>query len=202
MTINFEQDRVESVTQIDAAKTLSDKVLKLKDLEDEILNAEESLNKLKEQARILSQIEIPAMMQEMHITKLKLKDGESVEVKPFYSASIIPEVQEQAFTWLRNNGLGDIIKNDITVTFGRGEDNKAAQYAVLARGQGFEPVQKVGVHAQTLKAVVRERIESGQDMPSDLFKTFAGNQTKITRRLRRCHHQYCLRAMRMQVLRM
>ena len=119
MTINFEQDRVESVTQIDAAKTLSDKVLKLKDLEDEIANAEESINKLKEQARILSQIEIPIMMQ---------------------------------------------------------------QYAVLARGQGFEPVQKVGVHAQTLKAVVRERIESGQDMPSDLFKTFAGNQTKITRR--------------------
>jgi hypothetical protein len=182
MTINFEEDRVESVTQIDAAKTLSDKVLKLKDLEDEITNAEESINKLKEQARILSQIEIPIMMQEMHITKLKLKDGESVEVKPFYSAAIIPEVQEQAFTWLRNNGLGDIIKNDITVTFGRGEDNKAAQYAVLARGQGFEPVQKVGVHAQTLKAVVRERIESGQDMPSDLFKTFAGNQTKITRR--------------------
>jgi hypothetical protein len=182
MTINFEQDRVESVTQIDAAKTLSDKVLKLKELEDEILNAEESINKLKEQARILSQVEIPAMMQEMHITKLKLKDGESVEVKPFYSAAIIPEVQEQAFTWLRNNGLGDIIKNDITVTFGRGEDNKAAQYAVLARGQGFEPVQKVGVHPQTLKAVVRERIESGQDMPSDLFKTYAGNSTKITRR--------------------
>ena len=182
MTINFEQDRVESVTQIDAAKTLSDKVLKLKDLEDEISNAEESLNKLKEQARILSQIEIPAMMQEMHITKLKLKDGESVEVKPFYSAAIIPEVQEQAFTWLRNNGLGDIIKNDITVTFGRGEDNKAAQYAVLARGQGFEPVQKVGVHPQTLKAIVRERIESGLDMPSDLFKTYAGNSTKITRR--------------------
>jgi hypothetical protein len=182
MTINFEQDRVESVTQIDAAKTLSDKVLKLKDLEDEIANAEESINKLKEQARILSQIEIPIMMQEMHITKLKLKDGESVEVKPFYSASITPENQEKAFEWLRNNGLGDIIKNDITVTFGRGEDNKAAQYAVLARGQGFEPVQKVGVHAQTLKAVVRERIESGHDMPSDLFKTFAGNQTKITRR--------------------
>jgi hypothetical protein len=182
MTINFEQDRVESVTQIDAAKTLSDKVLKLKDLEDEIANAEESIKRLKEQAQILSQIEIPAMMQEMHITKLKLKDGESVEVKPFYSASISPEVQEQAFTWLRNNGLGDIIKNDITVTFGRGEDNKAAQYAVLARGQGFEPVQKVGVHPQTLKAVVRERIESGLDMPSDLFKTYAGNSTKITRR--------------------
>ena len=51
MTINFEQDRVESVTQIDAAKTLSDKVLKLKDLEDEILNAEESLNKFRKELK-------------------------------------------------------------------------------------------------------------------------------------------------------
>lgn len=180
--INFEDDQIKSVTQIDTAKTLSDKVIELKDLEDEITNAEESISKLKEKARILSQVEIPLMMHEMHITKLKLKDGESVEVKPFYSASIVLEVQEQAFEWLRNNGLGDIIKNDITVTFGRGEDNKAANYAVLARGQGFEPVQKIGVHAQTLKAVVRERLEAGQEMPSDLFKTFAGNQTKITRR--------------------
>ena len=180
--INFEDDQIKSVTQIDTAKTLSDKVIELKNLEDEITNAEESISKLKEKARILSQVEIPLMMHEMHITKLKLKDGESVEVKPFYSASIVPEVQEQAFEWLRNNGLGDIIKNDITVTFGRGEDNKAANYAVLARGQGFEPVQKINVHAQTLKAVVRERLEAGQEMPSDLFKTFAGNQTKITRR--------------------
>jgi hypothetical protein len=180
--INFETDQIKSVTQIDTAKTLSDKVIELKDLEDEITNAEESISKLKEKARILSQVEIPLMMHEMHITKLKLKDGESVEVKPFYSASIVPEVQEQAFEWLRNNGLGDIIKNDITVTFGRGEDNKAVKYTDLARGQGFEPVQKIGVHTQTLKAVVRERLEAGQEMPSDLFKTFAGNQTKITRR--------------------
>ena len=180
--IDYEQDRVQSVTQTDAAKTLSDKVIELKDLEDEIENAEESLSKLKEKARYISQIEVPQMMEEMHITKLKLKDGESVEIKKIYGASISPDNQDKAFTWLRNNGLGDIIKNDVTVTFGRGEDNKAADYAVLARGQGYEPVQKIGDHPQTLKAVVRERLESGQEMPSDLFKTYAGNSTKITRR--------------------
>jgi hypothetical protein len=122
------------------------------------------------------------MMDEMQITKLKLKDGESVEIKKIYGAYISPDQQEAAFTWLRNNGLGDIIKNDITVTFGKGEDNKAAEYAVLAKGQGYEPVQKIGVHPQTLKAMVRERLESNQDVPSDLFKPFEGNQTKITRR--------------------
>ena len=180
--IDYEQDRVESITQADAAKTLSDKVIELKRIEDEIQNAEESISKLKEQAKTLSQFEIPKMMEEMHITKLKLKDGESVEIKKIYGASIPPQHQEAAFTWLRENGLGDIIKNDITVTFGRGEDNKASEYATLAQGQGFEPVQKIGVHPQTLKAVVRERLESGQEMPSDLFKTYVGNSTKITRR--------------------
>ena len=180
--IDYEQDRVESITQADAAKTLSDKVIELKRIEDEIQNAEESISKLKEQAKTLSQFEIPKMMEEMHITKLKLKDGESVEIKKIYGASIPPQHQEAAFTWLRDNDLGDIIKNDITVTFGRGEDNKASEYATLAQGQGFEPVQKIGVHPQTLKAVVRERLESGQEMPSDIIKTYAGNSTKITRR--------------------
>ena len=180
--IDYEKDRIQSVTQADAAKSLSDKVIELKNLEDEISNAEKSVSKLKEQAKTLSQFEIPAMMEEMHITKLKLKDGESVEIKKIYGASIPQEHQEAAFKWLRDHDLGDIIKNDITVTFGRGEDNKASEYANLAKGQGYEPVQKIGVHPQTLKAVVRERLESGREMPSDLFKTYAGNSTKITRR--------------------
>ena len=182
MTIDYEKDRMQSVEQIDSAKRLSDKVLELKDLEDEIANAEESLKKLKEKAKVVSSIEIPAMMDDMQITKLKLKDGEQVEIKKIYGASIPKDQQEAAFTWLRNNGLGDVIKNDITVTFGRGEDNKATAYADLAKGQGFEPVQKIGVNPMTLKALVRERLENGQEIPNELFKPFEGNQTKITRR--------------------
>ena len=180
--INYEEDRVQSITQADAAKSLSDKVIELRNLEDQIKNAEDSVSKLKEKQKTLSQFEIPTMMEEMHITKLKLKDGESVEIKKIYGASIPVDKQQEAFTWLRDHDLGDIIKNDITVTFGRGEDNKASEYASLAQGQGFEPVQKIGVHPQTLKAVVRERLESGQEMPSDIIKTYAGNSTKITRR--------------------
>jgi hypothetical protein len=182
MTIDFENDRMQSVEQIDSAKKLSDKVIELKDLEDEIINAEASIKKLKEKALQLSAVEIPAMMDEMQITKLKLKDGESVEIKKIYGASIPVDQKEEAFQWLRNNGLGDLIKNEITVTFGMGEDNKAVSYADLARGHGFEPTQKVGVSPMSLKAMVRERLESGQDVPADLFKPFEGNQTKITRR--------------------
>jgi len=178
--INYREDKVDAINAVVDPKQLTNKVQQLKDLEDEIANAEESIKKLKEKANIISQFEIPEMMKDMNITKLKLKDGETVEVGNFYSASILPEKQEEAFNWLRDNGRGDIIKNDITVTFGRGEDNKAMAYATLAKGQGYEPVQKVGVHPQTLKGVVRECHESGIELP-DCFKTYVGNRTNIKR---------------------
>ena len=124
---------------------------------------------------------IPTMMTEMNISTLKLADGSAVEVKPVYGASIPVAKKEEAYTWLRENGLGDLIKNEISVAFGRNEDNKAMAYATLAQGQGYEPIQKLKVEPMTLKALVRERLESGQEMPSDLFNVFAGNRTKITR---------------------
>jgi len=106
-------------------------------------------------------------------------DGSSVDVKPYYAANISLKNREAAYNWLRSNGLGDIIKNEIIVSFGRNEDNKAAEYANLAKGQGFQPTQKLKVEPMTLKALVRERIENGKDMPTDIFNVFVGNRTTI-----------------------
>ena len=180
--INFEADQTESITQTNDAKTLSEQVVKLRDLEDKIKIAEENLKQLKKQEDLLSGEIIPTMMTEMNISTLKLADGSAIEVKPIYGASIPADKKEEAFNWLRKEGLGDLIKNEVTVSFGRNEDNKAAEYAVLAQGQGYQPTQKLKVEPMTLKALVRERIEAGKDMPSDLFNVFAGNRTKITRR--------------------
>jgi len=180
-SIDFEEDRKESLGEVNNAKALSDQVTKLQSLEDEIDEQEKKLKELKRNQELLSGEVIPTMMTEMNISTLKLADGSAVEVKPVYGASIPAAKKEDAFTWLRKNGLGDLIKNEITVAFGRNEDNKAMAYANLAQGQGYEPVQKLKVEPMTLKALVRERLESGQEMPSDLFNVFAGNRTKITR---------------------
>ena len=180
-SINFEEDQREDLNSVNDAKSLSDQVVKLKQLEDDLVNKEKELKELKRHIDLVSGEVIPTMMQEMNISTLKLADGSSVEVKPVYGASITVANKEAAYTWLRENGLGDLIKNEITVSFGRNEDNKASQYAVLAKGQGFEPFQKLKVEPMTLKALVRERLESGQEMPSDLFNVFAGNRTKVTR---------------------
>ena len=180
-SINFEEDQREDLNSVNDAKSLSDQVVKLKNLEDDLVEKEKELKELKRHIELVSGEVIPTMMQEMNISTLKLADGSSVEVKPVYGASITVANKEAAYTWLRENGLGDLIKNEITVSFGRNEDNKASEYANLAKGQGYEPVQKLKVEPMTLKALVRERLESGQEMPSDLFNVFAGNRTKVTR---------------------
>ena len=89
---------------------------------------------------------------------------------------------DTAYTWLRENGLEDIIKNEVFVTFGKGEDNKAKDLLSLAEQEGYEPQQKSKVEPMTLKALYRERIEAGLDMPSDSFHLFIKDQTKISRK--------------------
>ena len=76
--INFEEDRVDSITQIDQTKNLSDKVIELRNLEDQVAASENHTKELKEKAKQLSNFDIPKMMEEMNIKKLKLKDGASI----------------------------------------------------------------------------------------------------------------------------
>ena len=178
----FIEDAPQDITETGNVKNLSDQVLNLQALENEINDDEEKIKIKKERANKLSGEVIPTMMKEMSLSSLKLADGSSVEVKPIYGASIPITKREEAFNWLRLNGLGDLIKNEVIVSFGRNEDDKAIAYANFAQGQGYEPAQKLKVEPMTLKALVRERLESGQEMPFELFNVFSGNKTKITRR--------------------
>ena len=178
----MEKDQTEVLDRTENIKSLADQVKNLRNLEDEVKTVEESLkDKKKELERISGEV-IPTLLSEMGLSSLKLADGSAVDVKPYYAANISVKNREAAYSWLRSNGLGDIIKNEITVSFGRNEDNKAAEYANLAKGQGYQPTQKLKVEPMTLKALVRERIENNKDMPMDIFNVFVGNRTKITRK--------------------
>ena len=180
--IDFEQDQQKVISKTDTIQSLADQVERLENLQQEVEDADKQLKEKKKNLDHLSGEVIPTMMAEMGLSHLKLMDGSSVDVKPNYSANITIANKESAFNWLRNNGLGDIIKNEITVSFGRNEDNKAADYAALAQERGFQPTQKLKVEPMTLKALVRERIEAGKEMPTELFNVFVGNKTTIKRK--------------------
>ena len=154
----------------------------LSNTEDEITSLEAQLKKKKEEADKIGSEIIPNLLAEQGLSSLKLADGSSVEVKKAYFCTVKKDATEEAHNWLRNNDLADIIKNEISVQFGKGEDNKAEQLLSLAEQEGYEPTQKQKVEPMTLKALYRERVEAGLDMPSQFFNVFIKDQTKIGRK--------------------
>ena len=179
--IDFEEDQQDIIEKTDI-KTLSHYCLMLQNYEDQIGNLEKDLKSVKEQADKISSEVIPNLLAEQGLSSLKLADGSSVDVRKAYNCTIKKDQMELAYNWLRENGLGDIIKNEVAVQFGKGEDNKAEQLLTLAEQEGYEPTQKQKVEPMTLKALFRERVEAGLDMPSQLFNIFIKDQTKIGRK--------------------
>jgi len=180
--INFEEDQTEVLDKTSNINKLATKIKEMQAIQKDIEQNEEYLKQRKKDLEQVSGEAIPTMLTEMGLSYLKLADGSSVEVKTNYSATITLANKEKAFNWLRENGLGDIIKNELIVSFGRNEDNKAAAYAELAKGQGYQPTQKLKVEPMTLKALVRERIEGGKPLPTEIFNVFIGNKTTIKRK--------------------
>ena len=150
--------------------------------ESEIADLEEKIKYKKDKADKISSEIIPNMLAEQGISSLKLADGSSVDVNKSYNCTIKKDEMEAAYNWLRENQLGDLIKNEVSVQFGKGEDNKAEHLLDLAAQEGYEPSQKSKVEPMTLKALYRERVEAGLDMPSQFFNVFIKDKTKIGRK--------------------
>ena len=164
--------------------TIAAECVKLKEKEDEIAALEDQLKKKKEEADDIGSRVIPELLAEQGLSEIKLADGSKVSVKKEFRATIPKDElrREQALQWLRDQGLGDIIKNNVTVSFGKGEDDKAEQLLNLAAEHGFEPQQKSDVAWNTLTALYQERVQAGLDMPSDSFSLWIKDKTKISRK--------------------
>ena len=173
----------ESIIRIDLAMStnITDSCKKLLETQKKIEATEEELKKLKDVETTLSEQTIPNLMQQAGVELIKLEGGISVEVKPFYSARIPASKSEEAFQWLRDNGHGDLIKNQVSLEFGMKQDNEAKSIVEELKSKGLPVKQKTTVHPSSLRGLVREQIQDlGKDVPAELFGTYVANKTKIT----------------------
>ncbi len=167
---------VDTAVSSDIAKSCN----KLLETQNEIAKLEDRLKTFKTTETTLSEQTIPNLMQQAGVSLIKLKDGSSVEIKPFYAARIPSSKIEEAFEWLRTNGHGDLIKNNVMLTFGRKQDNEAKSLVAELREKGHNVKQAEKVEPMTLKAFVKEQIQDGKNVPSDLFGVYVASKTKIT----------------------
>ncbi len=149
------------------------------DAEQRVAELEERLNQANEILTRIRDVQLPDAMISVGMESFSLKDGTSIMVSKFYSASIPRERQIEAFAWLRSNQFGEIIKREIKSRFGKGEDEAASALTKILAEKKIPFEDKESVHPQTLKAFVRERIEAGENLPMESFGVFIGNRAKV-----------------------
>ncbi len=179
LTNMFEQDANALRVRDEEISGISGLAKRAKGLEKDIEEQEALLKGLKEQYRKLTEEAIPEAMTGMGMKKFMMEDGSSIEVKPFYSASISEARRAEAYAWLREHGFDDIIKNTVSVRFGRGEDELCTRLLGLLRQQGYPADQAEKIEPMTLKAWVKEQIERGSELDSELFGVYVGQKAVI-----------------------
>ena len=169
-TINIKTDEV---------KEISEACNKLTSQNQKVETIQKSLKEAEEESRRLSEEVIPTLMQQAGVSSIKLDNGTSVEVSPYYYAKISEDRKAEAFQWLRENDHGDLIKNNVSVSFGKGEDSNAVNLKSELEAKGLVVDQKQDVHWQTLRGFVKEQIEKNKTIPSETFGLYIANRTKI-----------------------
>lgn len=166
------QDKLEVLSAL-----INDQLL----LEAQIGESEQKLLGLKVSHRELSEKRIPELMLALNLKSLTHESGAEVKIEKYYSGSITEEKAAEAFLWLRDHELEDLIKRQISISFGMGENEAADELSSELESKSLGFSDKATVHPSTLKSLIKERLEAGQDVPFDLFNVVSGMKTKIKR---------------------
>lgn len=178
---DFEKEFASNLEKADGGvlKTVSELARAIAAKEAQVADLDRQLKDAKKELLKLTDEDLPASMAEMGLASFTLDDGSQIDVKPTYGASILVDNRPKAYEWLRDHGYDDIIKNNVSVSFGRGEDDLANAFKAVAEKEGYVPQQETSIHAGTLKAFVRERIEAGDEFPMELFGAYVGQRAFI-----------------------
>lgn len=169
------QDKKVEISEVSDVSEVSNQYLQI---ESEILNLEEQVKRKKQELQQAND-KIVELMTQRGVKEIKTVDGDSVSFKAFYKGSISKDNQPEAFKWLEDNGHGDLIKNIVSVKFGKGDNSVAENLINELQQRQLYPDQKRKVEPMTLNALIGEQINKGNDIPMETFSVFVGNKVKI-----------------------
>jgi hypothetical protein len=179
---------VAEVEGIDTSGVEADDLATLKELGDtlsgldnQVIQAEEEVSRLKATRKQVAEELIPDLMNKVGLKLVQLENGTKIKVDEFVDARI--KDANIAFEWLRETNNESIIKNQISVSLGRGDDDKAQEVIQLLKENDVEADLKITVHNQTLKAFCRDALDNpelAESLPREAFGIYQGKRAKIT----------------------
>ena len=177
--IDFETDASALTIHDDEIKGIAELGKRAKVLQTEVEDLEAVTKERKDQLRKLTEQSIPEALTQVGMKGFVMDDGSRIELKAFYSARISAARRAEAFQWLRDHGMDDIIKNTVSVRFGRGEDELCSRLLEILGTQGYPAEQAEKIEPMTLKAWVKEQVERGNEFPTELFGAYIGQKAII-----------------------
>jgi len=137
--------------------------------------AESDLKAAKERLRVVAEVTIPEVMEELGLETFKTSDGLSIAVPETIRANITKANEAAAFGWLRDHGHGRLIKDKFEV-LANDEDQAQRLRAILV---SFTAKENPSIHVQTLGKFVREALENGIELP-DTIGIFRQRVSKVS----------------------
>lgn len=176
----FDEDQTEDQeASLDNLGQLSKLAERQMECQAEVAELENKLAMAKEKLKGVQEIDIPNLMMEMGIKSFKLNNGASLSIKSDIFASIRSDHLDEGLQFFEDLGCGGIIKDDVTVKFGKGDSDKAAQVMNFCRTNGYNATEKKHIHPQTLKAEIKQQMERGVDFPDEIFSITPFNKAII-----------------------
>jgi hypothetical protein len=129
-------------------------------------------------------------------SKIFLKNGREMKIKEFFSAGLpakstiegckdpekkadLEEKKASGLKWLDDNGLGDVIKNNIVAILPRGGNEIAKEISDYLQQKQVPFAREESVHAMTLNATLKDALKQGKNIPFEVFNVTTGTVVEI-----------------------
>lgn len=125
---------------------------------------------------------LPKVMTELGLSEFTLDDGSKIEIKsvlqPPSLAKDAPH-RDAVLKWLKDNGHSGVIKAEVKVPLAPGDPKEPGLVAALTTlGLKFDEYETVA--APTLKSLIDELMEKGQDVPMEELHIHSFKTSKVT----------------------
>lgn len=154
----------------DQLKRIADLVTMQVELERSIAETEASLKHLKGELQAVSEGALPTVLDEAGIAAFTTKDGRIVTMVEKMFMSIPRARRDACARWLVEHDLGSLVREDVVISFERGEEKRVAALQDVLEREGYsEWSVDESMNTGSVKAALAELMERGDDVPLEQF---------------------------------
>lgn len=201
------EQEIDITEDINTSSTISSAELsQITEKAERLIQIEKAMDLLAERAKELSSeykliqnVTLPALMEELGLAEFKLNSGDSVSIKPIIAASIPTQKAvdtekdpdkhielklkfETAMAYLEKNGGASLIKTNVTAALPAGSVKLARAAVKALKALKIETEVRKGVHPGALNSWCKEKIENGTELDFDVLGIYSGKQAQVKKK--------------------